>query len=169
MGADNQLTNASDRPANPAIRAEIIGPSGRQTKIAFAKFPDFSSMHGAQGADEVKMTFVATGAIAESSPPVEIFATLDGKLLAVQSARWTGDGSVDHPRLAGRNALAADGVDRFTKLRSRKGATDGPAGDPRPRPARSGDVGSHGVRRGRQRTMGAQARDQTRHDRRHAV
>ncbi|MEK6799503.1 MAG: cytochrome c biogenesis protein ResB [Planctomycetota bacterium] len=82
VGADNQLTNASDRPANPAIRAEIIGPSGRQTKIAFAKFPDFSSMHGAQGADEVKMTFVATGAIAESSPPVEIFATLDGKLLA---------------------------------------------------------------------------------------
>ncbi len=59
VGADNKLVNASPQPINPAIEVEIISPSGTEKRLAFAKFPDFSSMHGDTSHSDLKVTFVA--------------------------------------------------------------------------------------------------------------
>ena len=54
-----QLVNKSNRPENPAIVAEIAGPSGVEQRKAFAKFPAFQSMHGKPQLEGLKLTFVA--------------------------------------------------------------------------------------------------------------
>jgi hypothetical protein len=62
VGADNQVSNSpQDRPPNPAIEVEISGSAGKTTQVAFAKFPEFRSMHGVVD-DKLKITFVATDA-----------------------------------------------------------------------------------------------------------
>lgn len=79
VGSDKQLTNASDRPVNPAIEVEIVGPSATTKRVAFARFPDFK--HHANEMEEVGLTFVAS-ATETSSAPVEILQGPDGKLYA---------------------------------------------------------------------------------------
>ena len=64
-----QLVNKSNRPENPAIVAEIIGPSGVEHRKAFAKFPDFQSMHGEPQLEGLRLTFVAPQ---EDSPPLPV-------------------------------------------------------------------------------------------------
>lgn len=66
VGADSRLTNVSDRRINPAIEVEIIGPSTRETRIAFANFPGFS--HGKDELEEVKLTFIAANDPAPIAP-----------------------------------------------------------------------------------------------------
>ncbi|MDO8631255.1 MAG: cytochrome c biogenesis protein ResB [Phycisphaerales bacterium] len=85
VGEGGAITSASSQPVNPAIRVEITGPKGTQTQIAFARFPDFSSTHGGGGADDVKVTFIASGAPSAPSVPVEVLATPDGEM----SVRFT--------------------------------------------------------------------------------
>jgi hypothetical protein len=79
VGAENRLTNASNRPVNPAIEVEIAGPSVKETRIAFARFPGFS--HGEKVITEVDLTFVSGGR-ASSSAPLEILGGPDGRLYA---------------------------------------------------------------------------------------
>jgi hypothetical protein len=57
VGEDKQLVNASDQPVNPAVEVEVVGPSGSEKRYAFAKFPDFSSMHGKPQVEGLKVTF----------------------------------------------------------------------------------------------------------------
>jgi len=54
-----QITNASNKPANPAIEAELTGPQGIEKRFAFARFPDFQSMHGPVKNQDVKLILVA--------------------------------------------------------------------------------------------------------------
>jgi hypothetical protein len=77
VGADSRLTSASDRPVNPAIEVEIIGPSETETRFAFARFPDFR--HKSHQIEAFDVVFVAS---ADSTPsaPVEVLGGPDGDL-----------------------------------------------------------------------------------------
>lgn len=56
---NKQLVNKSNRPVNPAVEIEIVGPSGSEKRYAFAKFPEFSSIHGKQRIEGLEVAFVA--------------------------------------------------------------------------------------------------------------
>lgn len=81
VGGDNKIKNVSNEPINPAIEVEIDGPEGKATRLAFARFPDFSSMHGAQELADVKVTHVIeeTGA-APPPTPAEVVCGPSGEL-----------------------------------------------------------------------------------------
>ncbi len=108
------VVNASAQPVNPAIRAEIVGPGGAQTKLAFARFPDFASSHGSLGAEDVKLVFVSSAAAPTPSAPVEVLTTPAGDLYA----RFTAGGATTNRelRLGGAIDTPWPGV-RFAVLR----------------------------------------------------
>lgn len=85
VGPGGEIKNASDRAMNPAVRVEINGPSGKQTRLAFARFPDFSSMHGEQGAEDLKLVFVSSSPPAggASVAPIQVLTTGDGEMHAL--------------------------------------------------------------------------------------
>ncbi len=81
VGEGGQLRSASDRPVNPAVEVELVGPEGPQKHRAFARFPDFASMHGSKPGQEVKVTFIMpTGDV--PTVPIEILAGPEGDLHA---------------------------------------------------------------------------------------
>jgi len=71
VGPDNKLVNMSNRPENPAIELELNGPDGPEKRFAFARFPDFASMHGGEHKKDLKVTFVAPTSSATTIEPVE--------------------------------------------------------------------------------------------------
>jgi len=77
VGKDHEIENASSQPVNPAIEAEIIGPNGPSRRLAFARFPDFQSMHGSQPDQDLKLFFVTS---AQAAVPIEIVAARSGEL-----------------------------------------------------------------------------------------
>ena len=79
VGPDNKVTSISNQPVNPAIEAELTGPDGSETRLAFAKFPDFQSMHGTPRNEEVKLTFI-TSAVSAPETPIEVLGGPDGDL-----------------------------------------------------------------------------------------
>jgi len=79
VGEDNKLRSASDQPVNPAIEVEVEGPAGKVKHLAFAKFPDFQSMHGAKHNGGLKVTFVAAASDVPTVP-VEVLGAADGEL-----------------------------------------------------------------------------------------
>jgi hypothetical protein len=81
VGPENKLGNLSDRPENPAIEARISGPEGSHALSAFAKFPDFQSMHLKKDVSWLKVTLMVPES-ASDAPPVEIFKGPDGRLHA---------------------------------------------------------------------------------------
>lgn len=82
VGADNQVVSLSNHPTNPAIEAEIVGPEGDSEKrLAFAKFPDFQSMHGKKQVEGLKLTFVAPSKT-ERPALLEIISAPTGELYA---------------------------------------------------------------------------------------
>ena len=91
VGSDNRLTNASNRPVNPAIEVEVAGPSSKETRIAFARFPGFS--HGENANEEVDLTFVS-GQEQTPEAPLEIINGPDGRLFA----RFERDGLAQVPQ-----------------------------------------------------------------------
>jgi hypothetical protein len=78
VGPDNEVTNASDRPMNPYIEAELVGPEGAETHRAFARFPDLGTMHGMDGLGP-SLVFVAQGDDAPMTP-VEVVGGPGGEL-----------------------------------------------------------------------------------------
>lgn len=80
VGAENKLVNTSDRPENPAIELQITGPAGTERRVSFARFPDFSSMHGESHVEDLKVTFVAPAGGRASAVPIEVLAGVDGSL-----------------------------------------------------------------------------------------
>jgi hypothetical protein len=83
VGTNNRLSNASDRPINPAIEVEITGPAAAETRFAFAKFPRFK--HRPHKLAEVELTFVAAE---DPTPiaPLEILGVPGGELYVRFSA-----------------------------------------------------------------------------------
>lgn len=75
VGAGGEIHNASSQAVNPAVRVEITGPAGKQTRLAFARFPDFSSMHGEKGADDLKLVFESSGKARSAAAPVQVLTT----------------------------------------------------------------------------------------------
>lgn len=86
VGPERTLVNASDNPVNPAIEAEVVGAAGRDTKIAFARFPDFHGRASTGPASEFKLYF-RTSAALPSAAPIELLAGPEGRL----AARLTAD------------------------------------------------------------------------------
>ena len=81
VGPDNKMVNVSDRPVNPAIEVELSGPDGKETRLAFARFPNFASMHGEQRIEELKVEFSAPAASTPSAA-IEVLRGPAGKLYA---------------------------------------------------------------------------------------
>ena len=48
VGPGGSVANESDRPVNPMVVYETIGPDGAERGMAFARFPGFSKMHQRQ-------------------------------------------------------------------------------------------------------------------------
>jgi hypothetical protein len=86
VGQDNKLTSLSDNPVNPAIEAEITGPQGSEKRLAFARFPEFSSIHGKQQIEGLKLTFISKANPAPEAP-VEILKGPDDRLYVRFSPR----------------------------------------------------------------------------------
>jgi len=88
VGPDNKLANASNQPINPAIEVELTGPEGTETHLAFAKFPDFSSMHGEKKTEGFKITFTAPQSHTPTIP-VEVLSAPGGEMYV----RFSRDGA----------------------------------------------------------------------------
>ena len=79
VGSDYQLADDPDQAVNPAIEAEVTGPSGRERIAAFARFPDFQSTHLKKGIEWLKVTYSALDVPLE---PLEIISGPDGRMYA---------------------------------------------------------------------------------------
>jgi len=81
VGEDRTVTNLSDRPVNPALDVEVSGPAGSEKRFAFARFPEFQSMHsqkqGIEGLSLVYQTEVETTGL---ETPLEVLASDDGQM-----------------------------------------------------------------------------------------
>jgi len=102
-----QVRNVRDRMPNPAIEVEIIGPDNTLRRWAFARFPDFRSMHGG-GDDAVKVTFIATPQKDAPSAPVEI---IDGSERGLHVRFSAGDGKITHHALAANESIQTPWTD----------------------------------------------------------
>jgi len=80
VGADRKLVNASDRPVNPAIEVEFEGPQGTERRLAFARFPDFGSMHGHDQAFEGLKVNLSADVEPISETPITVISGPDDRL-----------------------------------------------------------------------------------------
>jgi len=78
VGPGNKITSASNRPVNPFIEVEIVGPQGREKRKAFARFPDFQSMHKGKMLYPLKLRLMT--ATTEASMQIEVFSGQNGDL-----------------------------------------------------------------------------------------
>ncbi len=81
VGSGNKLENASERPVNPTIEVQLVGPEGSITRPAFANFPEFWSMHGGKGIPGLAVKFIASGNVAPETP-ISVLSGPDDKLYA---------------------------------------------------------------------------------------
>jgi hypothetical protein len=89
VGGDGSIVSASNRPDNPFIEAEIVGPNGTEIRRAFSAFPDYGLRHGATESANLKVRFIANEN-AGSGTSVEIIGEPSGKMFA----RFTVSGQV---------------------------------------------------------------------------
>jgi hypothetical protein len=77
------LQNRSEQPLNPAIEAEILDPHGHAKPVrAFARFPDFPSMHGAPADTDIKITLLTASRDVPDDPPALLLGLPDGRTFA---------------------------------------------------------------------------------------
>jgi ABC-type transport system involved in cytochrome c biogenesis permease subunit len=81
VGADGKVTNASPEAKNPAVRVDVVTSRGVSTRLAFSNFPDFQSMHGGAGADDLRIVFQASGTSGKG-PRIDMLAAPQGAVLA---------------------------------------------------------------------------------------
>ncbi len=82
VGANNQITNTSDKPLNPAIEVEIAGGEEVETRLAFAKYPGFASMHKDSELADLKVTHLFEAGVSPPLTPVEVLRGPQGDLYA---------------------------------------------------------------------------------------
>ncbi len=68
VGQNREIVNASDRPMNPFVEVELEGPSGKETRRAFARFPDFAASHAGMSEEGAKVRFTASDAPVTTAP-----------------------------------------------------------------------------------------------------
>jgi hypothetical protein len=88
VGSDRQVRSASEQPVNPAVEVEVSGPEGKLKRFAFAKFPEFWSMHGSKTIEGLKVTFV-TPTSHVPAVPIDIISGPEGEL----HVRFSRDGT----------------------------------------------------------------------------
>jgi hypothetical protein len=79
VGQNREIVNASDRPMNPYVEVELTGPSGPETRRAFARFPDFAASHAGMSEEGAKVRFVA-GDAPVTTAPIEVLSGPEGAL-----------------------------------------------------------------------------------------
>lgn len=79
VAANNQVVNASEQPINPYVEVAFTGPEGEEVQRAFARFPEFSRMHGANAPQAFELKFTSS---AEEAPfaPVEVLEGAGGEM-----------------------------------------------------------------------------------------
>ncbi len=80
VGPDNKLVNDPRRDRNPAIEVEVAGPGTKETRKAFSRFPEFSSMHGGDVIEGLKVTFVAPTNDVAAASSIEVLSGPGGEL-----------------------------------------------------------------------------------------
>lgn len=88
VGPDKAIVNRSDRPVNPAVEVTISGPEGVDTRLAFARFPDFHGRAEGLKAKDVKVSFAAPGGTRPHAP-IEVVSGPEGRL----AVRFTQEGA----------------------------------------------------------------------------
>ena len=114
IGADNRMTNASDRPVNPVVEVELAGPEGREHRVAFANFPDFRSMHTKEQIKGLKLTFKA-GSTSIPATPIEVLSGPSGDMCVRFS--WEGIEPITQKLVVGTTVASPWPDLRFTLLR----------------------------------------------------
>ncbi len=115
VGADNQIVNASLRPVNPAVEVELSGPGGVEKRLAFARFPDFGSMHEAgDRLVDAKVLFVLPESLAPHAP-VEVLTSPAGEMYV--RLTWEGTDPVTSKLTVGSPIDAPWPGKKFTLLR----------------------------------------------------
>jgi hypothetical protein len=77
VGPDKQVVSASDRPVNPFVEVEVVGPEGPETRRAFAKFPEFGG-HAAAGDESLAVRLLVTADA--PTTPIEVLGCTAGDL-----------------------------------------------------------------------------------------
>ena len=81
VGPDGQVTNVSPDPINPAIELGVTGGDAVYTYMAFARFPEFRSMHASEPMPELTVRFDVPAPLTPQAP-IEVFVAPDGMLYA---------------------------------------------------------------------------------------
>ncbi len=100
VGKENKVVNVSARPVNPAIEVEVTGNDKTETRLAFARFPDFQSMHGDQQITGLKVYYDLSQTMSPQAP-VEII-TVSGRDDLYVRFSWEGTQPVVHPLVVGQ-------------------------------------------------------------------
>lgn len=79
VGVDGEVVSASPQPLNPAIEVELVRGDERETRIAFARFPDFESMHGQETLSGIKVVYALPQTLVPHAP-VEVLSSKNGDL-----------------------------------------------------------------------------------------
>lgn len=74
---DHRLENKSDRPVNPAVEVEIVGPNQPIRRPAFARFPDFWKMHGLDQVEGLNLVYESE-TVHSSEFPIEVVRDAEG-------------------------------------------------------------------------------------------
>lgn len=77
VGQDGKTVSASSRPVNPAIEVELTLGDVMSKRLAFARFPDFESMHASPQLSDAKVLFIVPDGVAAAAP-VEILTVAGG-------------------------------------------------------------------------------------------
>ncbi len=115
VGADNLIVNASPRPVNPAVEVELSGPGGVEKQLAFARFPDFKSMHGVEDRIvEADVVFVLPDSL-DPHAPVEVLTSPAGEMYV--RLTWEGTDPVTSKLTVGTPIESPWPGKKFTLLR----------------------------------------------------
>lgn len=115
VGTDNRIVNSSPRPVNPAVEVELSGPGGVEKRLAFARFPDFSSMHGADDRlVDANVVFVLPDSLTPHAP-VEVLTSPAGEMYV--RLTWEGTDPVTSKLTVGSPIDSPWPGKKFTLLR----------------------------------------------------
>lgn len=81
ISEDRRMVNASNEPVNPTVEVELASPKGTVRRYAFARFPEFDTMHDAdEPAADVKLTFLVPAD--ENAAAIDLLAGPEGRIVA---------------------------------------------------------------------------------------
>ena len=93
LGSDDTVVNQSERPVNPAIELVVVGPTGAEKHVLFAKDPEIEPSHVSESDDTVLVAFLAPER-PKPDTPIEVLMGPDSRLYA--RLYWVGSDVIGH-------------------------------------------------------------------------